>query len=174
MLEDTTFASLLGPSVSVVSLAHLDAPLRGERTWRQVCDRRHQSADEKLLEKRLTAFFMAILRKDDLFLAPAAVGCHIDHLIVRSAAQHAHSISWQTYFYEDLPYGTRHPETEQRLQHGTLASFPIDYGNIKARFLKCYSSQLSESDISRVVSHGLNIKNNSFSEMFWHITKLAV
>ena len=65
-------------------------------------------ADAALVEE-LAAVFAALAPHPDqcTIYAPLAVGCHVDHQVVRQAAMQLLEASYEVLFYEDYPYVVR-------------------------------------------------------------------
>jgi LmbE family N-acetylglucosaminyl deacetylase len=64
----------------------------------------------------LTAWLQAGLLPDDQLAAPMTLGSHVDHHLVRAAAE---SAGCRLAYYADYPYAVRHPEALQALLHPT-------------------------------------------------------
>jgi LmbE family N-acetylglucosaminyl deacetylase len=98
--EDRAAAGLLG-----VAAAHhllLEAPHRGYETPAALFDA--QRADDPL-PAQLHKLLPELLKEADLVLAPYGFGNHIDHVIVRQAAEAA--AASKLLLWRDLPYAAR-------------------------------------------------------------------
>ena len=64
-------------------------------------------AEDMDLPAQIAQTMVAWLQPDDLVVSQLAVGGHVDHILVRKAAE---MLKRQLLFYEDMPYVLRHPE----------------------------------------------------------------
>ena len=91
---------------------------------------------EKKMKQRLSA--------DDVLLVPLAVGGHVDHLIVRQAAENlGHS---GVLYFPDIPYVKSHPGELSSRSSGLLpVHYKLDADNIAewTSAVHCYATQLS-------------------------------
>ncbi len=106
------------------------------------------------LTEQLEAFTAA-----DLVFAPFALGGHLDHRLVRSAAEQAFPEA-SLYFYEDLPYGCYNPTWSadggrQELAEATSTFANLDAvpGGMKRSFAMCYPSQIGAEMAERMDLH---------------------
>ena len=90
--------------------------------------------------------------KDTVVWLPMGISSHPDHRLVGELAfnmVHCYDGPCRLWLYEDLPYATRHPETQGR---NTLAAHGLHYAPIEVHpseeelisIFQCYPSQLSE------------------------------
>jgi hypothetical protein len=99
----------------MVDLNLKDAPIRLRIPLEQLSDTPFNPADSaiekihKALTKQSEAGAMEAL------VLPAALGHHVDHLIVREAAL-SFTAAIPSAFYEDLPYATTHPSAATDLE----------------------------------------------------------
>ena len=89
-----------------------------------------------------------VLPRHDLVLAPSALGGHIDHRLVRQAAQQAVGAS-SLVFYEDLPYACRMTSAEREAVtpgYGSLCEAWLGDTALrgwKRDYALCYPSQIA-------------------------------
>jgi LmbE family N-acetylglucosaminyl deacetylase len=62
---------------------------------------------EKDLDVEIAAALISELQPDDIVVSPLAIGGHVDHVLVRQAAEHLDRPVW---YYADIPYLIDHPE----------------------------------------------------------------
>ncbi|AYF26931.1 MULTISPECIES: PIG-L deacetylase family protein [Micromonospora] len=96
----------------------------------------------------------------DTVLAPAAVGNHIDHLLVHGAVRGAVREGTLVLFYEDLPYAGQHEladvERTLRNERGLLPYTDIDISQVveqKVRGMHVYSSQTDDECVRETLRH---------------------
>ena len=64
-------------------------------------------AEETDLPAQIAQAMVAWLKPDDFVVSQLAVGGHVDHILVRKAAE---MLKRRLHFYEDIPYAFRHPD----------------------------------------------------------------
>ncbi|MFG2296349.1 PIG-L deacetylase family protein [Streptomyces sp. NPDC048603] len=96
----------------------------------------------------------------DTVLAPAAVGDHIDHLLVHGAVRGAARGSALTLFYEDLPYAGQHEASAVvrtlREARGLVPYAGIDISGVveqKVRGMYVYGSQTDDECVREALHH---------------------
>lgn len=105
-----------------VTAGHIAAADAG--TLREVCD----------VIQRLAGSGPSVL------LAPLGVGGHVDHVLVRSAAESSGS---PVVYYSDVPYNRRHPVHDAFIRrNGLVQSQWDDLGEIKAKLVRAYGTQV--------------------------------
>ena len=149
--EDVAFVKLLTQStgfdnVTLLDLAWRDLPLRWET------EDENALAPLPLRQAEIDALSSAFaaLPDQDLVLAPLALGGHIDHRLVRLAAQQVFGSS-TLIFYEDLPYACRVKAAERtgvisKDGIGTSEAWLPEDGTgagVKRAYAGCYSSQIA-------------------------------
>jgi LmbE family N-acetylglucosaminyl deacetylase len=117
------------------------------------------------------AAWCARLRPDHI-LAPAAIGGHVDHVIVRDAAR-ALATSAAIAFYEDLPYAATLPldALERGLRDAGLEPFlAVELGaalDAKLAAMRGYASQTDDENLERVRDHALRLGGGRAVERLW-------
>jgi LmbE family N-acetylglucosaminyl deacetylase len=175
--EDRKAFRQIGAPIQQADLRRLDAPVRLSCRLESVCGTREQIVDDSEV-RALAPYFRKCLRTS-LLLAPLALGNHIDHATVRTAAlqaaaQTSHGAS-QLGFYEDLPYADWTPpallqeslyacETalRTRLTPETVrhpSAFPE-----KRRLALAYSSQIDGTEAERIARFSLRYRGG---ERIW-------
>ena len=108
-VEDEAAASLVG-----AYLLHFDIPdciyrrsPKGEYLYTETVITSLHPADRNL-PKRIAAALRTKLRKDDRLVCPLALGGHVDHVLVRQAAEALHR---PLFYYADVPYVLNNPQT---------------------------------------------------------------
>jgi LmbE family N-acetylglucosaminyl deacetylase len=108
-VEDEQAASIVG-----ADLVHFDIPdciyrrsPKGEFLYTETVITSPHAADRRL-PARIAATLRSELRKDDLLVCPLALGGHVDHLLVRQAAE---SLRRRLLYYADVPYILNNPQT---------------------------------------------------------------
>ncbi|GAA3493949.1 PIG-L family deacetylase [Streptomyces prasinosporus] len=93
-------------------------------------------------------------------LAPAAVGDHIDHLLVHGAVRGAVPEGTLVLFYEDLPYAGQHEMTDiertLRDERGLVPYADIDISRVveqKVRGMYVYGSQTDDECVRETLRH---------------------
>lgn len=105
--ENVNFAKFMGIN-NVVNLDFLEAPYRGYESSKSLflSDETKESSLIDELTEKIKSYVMRF--KFDQIYSAAALGNHIDHLLVRSATQKLYTsiVNSETsfYLYEDLPY----------------------------------------------------------------------
>jgi LmbE family N-acetylglucosaminyl deacetylase len=75
-----------------------------------------------------------------VLLAPLGVGGHVDHVLVRSAAEASGS---PVVYYSDVPYNRRHPVHDAFIRSNNLIeSRWYDLGEAKAKLVRAYGTQV--------------------------------
>ncbi len=96
------------------------------------------------LAERIAEALGEQLREDDVVVAPLAIGGHVDHVLVRQAAERLARPLWS---YAEIPYLFNSPqEIEQKMHPLQSALFPISFWGKKAWLSACsaYRSQIAE------------------------------
>ena len=100
--EDVEAAGLVG-----ADLVHFDIPdciyrrsPEGEYLYTETVITSLHPADRRL-PRRIAAALRSELRQDDLLVCPLALGGHVDHILVRQAAESLHR---PLFYYADVPY----------------------------------------------------------------------
>lgn len=96
------------------------------------------------LADRIAAAVQEHLGEQDILIAPLAIGGHVDHVLVRRAAERLGRPFWG---YAEIPYRFKAPqEVELQTQNLQSALFHISFWAKKAWFSACaaYSSQIEE------------------------------
>jgi LmbE family N-acetylglucosaminyl deacetylase len=106
--EDEAAASIL-----TAELVHFDIPdciyrltPRGEPLYTETVMTSPHPADRGL-PGRIAVALRSELRKDDLLVCPLALGGHVDHILVRRAAE---SLQRPLHYYADVPYVFSNPD----------------------------------------------------------------
>ncbi len=101
-------------SIVEADLVHFDIPdciyrlsPEGEYLYTETVITSPHPADWKL-PQRLAAALRSELRKDDRLVCPLALGGHVDHVLVRQAAESLHR---PLLYYADVPYVLNNPQT---------------------------------------------------------------
>ncbi|MCP2262622.1 N-acetylglucosaminyl deacetylase, LmbE family [Streptoalloteichus tenebrarius] len=98
---------------------HLDFPDASLRGYDDEGELLAATRDDPLTDEVVDAVTAAVRSASpDLVLAPAAMGDHIDHLIVHEAARRLDA-EYRTLYYEDIPYSAHH---DLRAVDDTLAN----------------------------------------------------
>ena len=107
--EDEAAAAILG-----VELVHFDLPdciyrrsAGGEYLYTETVFALSHPLDRKLPIRIATAL-RTELRQDDVLVCPLSLGGHVDHVLVRRAAE---SLQRPLLYYADIPYVLNNPET---------------------------------------------------------------
>jgi LmbE family N-acetylglucosaminyl deacetylase len=107
--EDEAAASIVG-----ADLVHFDIPdciyrrsSKGEFLYTETVMTSPHPSDRKLPQRIATAL-RSELRKDDVLVCPLGLGGHVDHELVRQAAE---SLQRPLLYYADVPYILNDPET---------------------------------------------------------------
>jgi LmbE family N-acetylglucosaminyl deacetylase len=106
--EDEQAASLVG-----ADLLHFDLPdciyrrsPHGQVLYPETIISAPHPADRKLPE-RIAALLASELLEDDRLVCPLALGGHVDHVLVRQAAE---SLNRPIFYYADVPYVLNNPQ----------------------------------------------------------------
>ena len=154
--EDQAFTDSLGSRVTVVDLRKSDAPLRlGNDAPLMLEPPWPQTADTELLSHLVDMFRPWVTAP--LVCVPAGVGGHVDHCVVRKAAERLWPTSSLLY-YEDQPYAAL--MSSERLKR-TLAALGLPEVTLvlggaidpacKREHLRHYTSQFGAGLIRKVV-----------------------
>lgn len=102
--EDRRALAYIHPSIEVIALDLLDAPLRLDLPFSQITQ---PQSSEKISAHELHGLSQSIRQHctNSLVIAPLALGNHVDHVAVQRAALDS-LLPEQLAFYEDLPYAT--------------------------------------------------------------------
>ncbi len=96
------------------------------------------------LVERIAVAIQEALSEDDVIIAPLAVGGHVDHVLVRQAAERLGRPLWG---YAEIPYLFNAPqEVELKTRSLQSALFPLSFWGRKAWLSACsaYRSQIAE------------------------------
>ena len=141
--EDVAAAAVLG-----ADLVHFDLPdciyrrsLKGEYLYTEtVLSSPHPS--DRRLPTRIATALRNELRQDDVLVCPLGLGGHVDHVLVRRAAE---SLQCPLLYYADVPYVLNYPETLPAAI-SSLASqlYPVSETSLDAwlQAVAAYHSQL--------------------------------
>jgi len=105
----------LKSNLHMVDLNLKDAPIRLRIPLEELSDTPVNPTDPALEKIRKTLVKQSEAGAMEALVVPAALGKHIDHLIVREAVLPFTS-TIPTAFYEDLPYATTHPSASTDLE----------------------------------------------------------
>ncbi len=161
--EDRSALSALDLGIRIEALDLLDAPLRYGVSAHAIC-RPETAALQSVSEiedlgRRIRQYFIR-----GLVLAPLALGDHVDHLAVSSAAL-SNSVDHKLGFYEDLPYAlwTSESALRQRLHKNERAigvhlrsvvirnrKFTVAH---KRRLISRYRSQISAEEATSIAKY---------------------
>ncbi len=163
-IEDRNALLRIDPDIRMKHLGFLDAPLRLDIPAEAVCNGNLWGGQDDTNSEQLGS---AILTKrgQPLVLAPLALGNHVDHLAVWSAAL-ANCRASCLGFYEDLPYATWTSEAEiserlaQTAKHTGIALKPAIIRSERAvwrkrQFIRRYQSQINGEDATAIARFAL-------------------
>lgn len=113
-------------------------------------------------------------RMPHFVIAPCSVGGHIDHQIVRNAAQGLNQ--FEVLYYEDIPYSARLPLAEldtHLIGQGLVPAMTIDIESVlegKCADMWGYRSQTSVLTIAEMLLHACRIGGykGQYAERLWH------
>ena len=117
---------------------------RDERFLYQSCSQDSWDCDDDPLVRELRAVLRKSLSMDDILLVPLAIGSHIDHRIVRHAAEQVSRS--QLLYYPDIPYQQRFPDEATLLATGLR---PLRYAvselqaDLWVQAVQAYRSQIA-------------------------------
>jgi len=149
--------------------------LRGYQYWKGPFD-----LDKDMdISLRFTRTIQHILNKYTEVYLPAAIGLHIDHMLVFNAIIDliAQNRNVKFILYQDLPYATYGGTAErinsiEKLKRFTLKLLETDITSTiekKCRMLRSYKSQLTEEDILKVYDFACCKKKDHYFENAWQI-----
>lgn len=152
-------------------LDHLDAIYRGTPPYynhrRSIPGEVHHG--DMITVKQLTQDLIMLHESlpDTIWYAPLGMGCHVDHRIAFSAAQHLLQHGAKVIFYEDFPYVTQAWALQSRLKELGNAMKPIlveisETLHLRQEAAAMYASQVRINFGSKEVMQR-NIKDYSFS-----------
>jgi LmbE family N-acetylglucosaminyl deacetylase len=146
--EDEQACKVLGASCRHLGLWDGPYRKRGDGTF-LYDDLRTTAADsqDEALIIRIASGLRKRLHRSDLVVAPLSVGSHIDHVLVRRAADLLPAE--QVLYYLDLPYVKRYPGEAARLIRGMVGfDYALDTLHQVAwiKAIECYTSQLRMLD----------------------------
>ncbi|MFJ4795977.1 PIG-L deacetylase family protein [Kitasatospora purpeofusca] len=132
----------------------------------------------------LTAALAPALRDTaaDTVLAPAAVGGHVDHLLVHRAVRAAGLPSATVLWYEDLPYAGQHPAPQVRRtlaeERGLTLRHTVEISGVlahKVRGMYVYGSQTDDECVRQALGHARRCAadGNSAVERLWALPEEA-
>ncbi|CAM5256161.1 2'-N-acetylparomamine deacetylase [Streptomyces alboniger] len=141
-----------------VPLGFDDASLRG---YDDVAEVSSSVEDDGLREAVQEAVAVAVRDSGaDTVLAPAALGSHIDHLLVHGAVRGAVPEGALALFYEDLPYagqqGLTDVERTLRDERGLTPFAGVDISGVvaqKVRGMYVYGSQTDDECVRETLAH---------------------
>lgn len=161
--EDETYCRKID-----ASLTYWDQPeasLRRAPCWKAIfsIDMKQYAARDQGAKSAIKAGILSILnsRRPELLLAPAALGGHSDHLLVRNAAlSAAHEKGVPIALYEDLPYASAlseakiYAEITELISEPSLVYVPILKGlSAKLSDAKIYASQIGPDVLAGLEQH---------------------
>ncbi len=142
--EDKEAVGLIG-----ANLVHFDIPdciyrrsRKGEYLYTETVITSPHPADRGL-PRRIAAALRSGLRKDDRLVCPLALGGHVDHVLVRQAAESLHR---PLLFYADVPYVLNNPESlEPAVSELEFQLYPVSETGLEAwlKGVAAYRSQLA-------------------------------
>jgi LmbE family N-acetylglucosaminyl deacetylase len=96
--------------------------------------------DTSTLRRILDSIHQLSLKSSTLFLAPLAVGGHVDHILVRTAAE----LSWkQVAYYSDFPYNMRYRVDPSFVQRNALVQTTWSHDLVaKLALIRGYRTQV--------------------------------
>jgi hypothetical protein len=101
--EDREFWSMFAPTVGLLYLDRLDAPLRLGIPWERVCSIVPDYTNDAECAV-LKDIIKQVAGPDSLLLSPLGLGEHVDHLLLCHVALALSRGGWAVAFYEDMPY----------------------------------------------------------------------
>jgi LmbE family N-acetylglucosaminyl deacetylase len=175
--EDERFVKSLGQNVGALWWDRKDAPLRLSIPDKAVFHSKPSCTEYDEILHIVRSVKREYL-KSDLLLAPMALGCHIDHIVVRNAALDLLAEGFPVAFYEDIPYAADYSlsEIDEYAAHlVSLAGQELDLCAIetgitieeKIALISCYRSQMDSRTESRVRSHAVECSVNTVVERVW-------
>lgn len=172
--EDQSALRSIDSRIRLEALDLLDAPLRlgidVNATCRPETISREDDSQAEILAVQIQKYF-----RRGLVLAPLALGDHVDHVTVQSAASLS-SRDHKLGFYEDLPYATWTPEVSlcakvQQAEENTgvkLRSAVIrdDAPGVasKRQVIRKYQSQIAVQEANAMAKHAWNYRGG---ERIW-------
>ena len=157
-----------GMRPSLYFLHLIDAPLRRPGQSSVFRDEPLSSADREVATS-LSALFHPFLAQCDTVFVPLSIGNHVDHQIARLAAElSVKSNTVRLFYYEDQPYMAKStPSFTGGWAKVKSFCLPIDK-EFKETLLKCYPSQISQSDRRAVVEYSQQCGSTDYAnERFW-------
>jgi len=155
--EEQAFLDGVGALVESVDLGLEDTSLRpGYERLQDSFHRRVFSPDEDALGRHLVACFEGLLGESLVFV-PMAYGNHVDHRLVRAAAERVFEPATRVY-YEELPYSLNAPRRALRRQvndpgcEAVLVAANEEVLASKLRGISCYASQLPEEQAQAILA----------------------
>lgn len=153
--EDLNFCHRLGMRLHTLDFA--DSSLSG---YDAVSERESRYSNDPRPARVLESLSRLLTNvAPDMVLAPAAIGGHVDHRIVRDVVRRMNVRNWRIAFYEDLPYAAEFSLASltaalQRDGLRPLRTVNIDTTfNIKLAALWDYQSQTEHDTADAVVRH---------------------
>jgi LmbE family N-acetylglucosaminyl deacetylase len=127
---------------TVINAPFLDAPYRKSRDSRDKKSGKRALFTSAVTETELVAsvraFILAHTAPGDILIAPAGLGNHVDHLIVRAAVE---NIPRAVCFYEEFYYDISDPNAERTRGYEKVLLTP-DELDIKIRAMEKYKKTL--------------------------------
>jgi len=169
--EDRRALKRIDSQIKVEDLGFVDAPIRLNIEAVSVCLINTAEHVEELSECLAKTIGASGAR---CFMAPLALGNHVDHVAVRRAAIRAVRPPHLA-FYEDLPYAAWTPESlikekvneAERSTYVTLKPYLIRFGcslASKARAVSTYSSQIGRDEASAIARFAIRYRRG---ERIW-------
>jgi LmbE family N-acetylglucosaminyl deacetylase len=141
--EDKAAAAIVG-----AELIHLDFPdciyrrsSKGDYLYTGTVMTSPAPGDRKL-PRRIATALRSGLSQDDLLVCPLSLGGHVDHILVRQAAE---SLQRPLLFYADIPYVLNNPQMLEPAVAGLESrSYPVSVTSLEAWLegVAAYRSQL--------------------------------
>jgi len=166
--EDWLALSLLG--ATPVHLGFVDATFRRDKSGVAICERPEDivSADphaEEAFVHTVTSRLAVLIGAShpEILLVPFGLGNHVDHKIVRIAADLAIAMCASSgqlravVYYEDLPYAYSHDPTNSNISLSEWESVIVTATDVawerKLGAIRCYSTQLRFIDVGQTPWH---------------------
>lgn len=182
--EDRQFARLFGADkVTVNWLGFNDAPLRGYTAKGDYQSGKPLIAYDLELAWAIAESVAPDLQAGSVVFAPLAIGRHIDHRIVRTAALALKSaLDIELLLFEDMPYSTNYEplavaDAVQRLAHAygfelqPLLTTTDDLIEFKHEALECYPSQRVAGEFEAILDYATKLTDDgkAGAERLWRV-----
>ena len=167
--EEIKVCKILG--ITPIFLGIPDTTLRGYSKINFWVGKLDWKIDKKYIRK-VEDRLLKYLKKGQEIYFPLAIGDHVDHKLINKIGEKLFkSKKFKIYFYEDLPYATRHPFKKNFVRRLKLKPKLIDIAGFldkKIELLKIYDSQLYfNQDIAPVRKYALKFKPGKPCERIW-------